>query len=273
MAVIGYDLANETAIKLIVGLKPGGRRDKDGGFHNFLQEASDFLANSGIGELPMRAAVVRSHEIRNDAQHNGRIPSVEEVEDCRRYTRDFLDHLLKLVWQIELQEVSIIDLVQNENCRHFLGSAESALAEGSFAAAIGNAGAGLKVALRQMERKMYPFEYEGGYPAGIIVADAFGIHRPLFELVLDNNARRSIYSSQATWLQFEQMKTAVIFASMNLNFFEYLNFYKLTGEVIFRGREAFEQRNAMDEPTLQDATFAVNYAINTSVHFESAITP
>src|SRR5687767_15172485 len=71
LAVIGFDLTNESVLKAIVStLEPRKSTDKD--FHGVLQQADSCLTAKDLPAVPDKAKIQHVHDLRNDAQHKAK---------------------------------------------------------------------------------------------------------------------------------------------------------------------------------------------------------
>jgi hypothetical protein len=74
LAVIGFDLTNESILKAIVGvLEPKKNADKD--FHGVLQQADNCLVTAQLPGVPNKSKIQHVHDLRNDAQHKAKYPN------------------------------------------------------------------------------------------------------------------------------------------------------------------------------------------------------
>jgi hypothetical protein len=138
MAVIVFDLAAETALKAAcTALDP--RHVPKNDFQPLSQQVDSLLLGVGLGSLPRMATLQQVHNLRNNAQHRATYPHPSEVQDCRTYTRDFLDDLVQQVWGIAFADISLADTVRHMETRQLLKDAELALDQGDLPPVLENA--------------------------------------------------------------------------------------------------------------------------------------
>jgi hypothetical protein len=130
MAVIGFDLAMETILKaaaLIIDprLRPS---DLSG---DLIPRCEQVFRTASVLYPPM-GTMRRIRGVRNDAQHEARYPNETDLNDCRVYARDILNHVLTEVWGESLDTISLVDLIQNTNAKQFFIRAEEELAKGVY---------------------------------------------------------------------------------------------------------------------------------------------
>jgi hypothetical protein len=149
MAVIGFDLAMETALKAAAitidpRLRPG---DLSG---DLVPRCEQVFRNAGVLYPPI-GNMRRIRSVRNDAQHEARYPNDTDLNDCRVYARDILNHILTEVWGESLETISLIDLIQNDHVKHFFIRAEEELAKGVYDEAAAQALGGFQWTLHQVK--------------------------------------------------------------------------------------------------------------------------
>jgi hypothetical protein len=135
MAVIGFDLAVETALNAVLASLDASKQPERN-FPSLMQVCEEAMSRHDLGSLPDRRNILRVHDLRNDAQHKAKYPNEEDVGDCRTYTRDALDKLAGQVWGISFQNISTIDVVQNTIAHTLLTRAQEHFANGEHSKAV-----------------------------------------------------------------------------------------------------------------------------------------
>lgn len=146
IAVISLDLANETLLKSVVSdLAAGKQPDRE--FDPLLQTARSAVAQHaksvGVDPLPGEAGALEAHRVRNGAQHDGRAPSDEVLNDCRTHTRDFLRGAMALIWAIDFDTLAASQAITYDPSRARLSEAETLFASDDFLTACRKAKTGL----------------------------------------------------------------------------------------------------------------------------------
>lgn len=95
-------------------------------FDGLLKQTESILVNSGITASPGAAKILHVHSIRNDAQHRARVPLEAEVSEGIVQVREYLSELIRLVWGLTLERISIVETVQDPAVREHLLLAEAA---------------------------------------------------------------------------------------------------------------------------------------------------
>jgi len=119
MSVIGFDLAIETLLKVIVGVLDQ-RKQPNEGFPGLLDQCDDLLSKQGLPLLPHRAQVLHVHSIRNDAQHKAKYPNQTDISDCRTYVRDFCIEVICNIWGVSFGEISPLEWIDDTTLRELL---------------------------------------------------------------------------------------------------------------------------------------------------------
>jgi hypothetical protein len=92
LAVIGFDLANETILKA-VAVELNNTIKLKRYFNEVIEQINAELGKKGKPQLNT-TNIGKVHDIRNATQHHARYPTEIELNDCRTYTRDFLEKTL-----------------------------------------------------------------------------------------------------------------------------------------------------------------------------------
>ena len=103
------------------------------------------------GELSQKSSIKRLNDARKTFKHQG-IPIEEgEIESLRITTRLFLDENTPLIFGIKFDEISLIDLIDNENVKKILKRAQKLINEEKFKDAIEHIAVAYKVLLLDYE--------------------------------------------------------------------------------------------------------------------------
>lgn len=119
MSVIGFDLAVETLLKVIVAALDRRKKPTEG-FPGLLDQCDNLLSRQDLPLLPYRAQILHAHSIRNDAQHEAKYPSQTDVSDCRTYARDFCREVIGNTWGVSFDEVSPLEWIDDHSLRELL---------------------------------------------------------------------------------------------------------------------------------------------------------
>ncbi len=126
LAVVGFDLANETVLKAIAVALNATIKLKHP-FPDVIKQVEAELGNHSK-TLSDVIKIQRIHDLRNATQHHARYPSEIEVSDSRTYTRDFLEKTFFDVWGESFESISLVDTIQNDTAKNRLKEAELHLA-------------------------------------------------------------------------------------------------------------------------------------------------
>lgn len=256
MSIIMFDLATETTLNSVVSSLEPTKTPSDG-FPSLLNQVDDVLSKKGLGNIPDRANIIHVHCIRNDAQHDARYPNSSEVNDCQTYARDFLKKISQLVWNLDFDKISMADLIQSQKIQGYLKKAEDALLNTDYKTAVGQAVTGLEKTLNYVGRALVGSSHFSPFE-NIVVSDASG---------RDPKPSRELSRSM------ERMSETLRLISLGLNFLDYMKFKGITGEPEFSlgDEDPIDFFNAKENPTRDDAEFALAYAIDSILMVESKV--
>ena len=119
MSVIGFDLAVETLLKVIIVALDQSKQPTES-FPGLLDQCDNLLSKQGLPLLPYRAQILHAHSIRNDAQHKAKYPNQTDVSDCRTYARDFCREVISNTWSVSFDEISPLEWIDDDTLRELL---------------------------------------------------------------------------------------------------------------------------------------------------------
>ncbi len=255
MALIGFDLTNETILKAVVSAINSTVTPKND-FQAIVQQADNELVAAGLPLVPDKARIQHVRTLRNDAQHKAKYPNETDVSDCRTYTRDFLRQITLNVWNENFDSISLIDIIQNEITKNFLVEAESHKANKEFGESIAKSTAALDFALLRVENSIVgyvPFEIKA-----FVVSKGRDIEKDekvfkSFMNLRDLNVRSAIGLNLSEYFQYKNLTDSVAVTSINYQ-----------GSFHFRLRE---NRNSIE----QEAEFVLSYVTNSIIQIESLV--
>lgn len=255
MSVVAFDLATETLMKAVVASLDPSRVPSDS-FQGLVKQVDQLMVNGNGKSLPDQANIQFVHSIRNDAQHKARYPNKSEVSDCRTYTRDFLQRVVQVLWDIEFEKLSLADLVEHEKVREFLKNAEIALEESDHEGAVKQAATGLSWALERVQTavvgRLPPFV------SGIQVVDSFGSNK-------GHIPGRNVYQAVA------RMQRTLLYVTLGLSYDEYRRYEAVAGKVLFGGDGTPHFHGMKEDISAGDAEFIVAYCIDAVIQIEDCV--
>lgn len=256
LALVSFDLANETVLKAVVDtLDPS--KTGDNRFQAIIQQADTILANNGLPPVPDKAKIQYVHGLRNDAQHKAKYPNDIDVSDCRTYTRDFLEQLVASVWAVSFESLSLTDIVNDQKVKGYLVEAESELAKGDYREAIIKSIAALNWTFDKVKDSIVgriPY-----YTKAFVITETFG----------------EAYPSTEVFEAFQHMQELLMRSLIGLNLPDYLQYKRLSSSVI-RDVSFYEDGHysvmlGEHDADVKEAEYIVAFAINTVIQIESLV--
>jgi hypothetical protein len=255
LSVISFDLATETLLRAAVASLDPSRTPADG-FSGLIQQLESLLVSASLGPLPDRGNVIHVHSIRNDAQHRARHPSKTEVSDARTYTRDFLNKATQLLWGLNIDAVSLVDLVSHQRLRDLLQDAERHFQAHEFVRTAEQACAALTLAYEYVEDSIVG--RLPGFTGGFAMHDAWG--KPA-----------SQHDSREMLRAFERMRDTVLISALGLNYTDQARFRQLAGSVSFTMDGKAHPHGAKQTLSEAEAEFVLAYAIGAVQQIETTV--
>ncbi len=256
IAVLGFDLSVETALKTVITSIDPSKTLADG-FQSLLQQCDTLLISADLDALPDRANIIHVHAIRNDAQHRGRYPNEDELNDCRVYARDFLRKVIASVWDLDVDAVTLTDLIANTQAKQYLADAEASISQGEFRSAVNSAAIGLEYALMKSEHAVVG-PRPSMWPKAMLLVDSFG--------------RASNESDgREAYLTFTRMYDSLLFLTLGIDFAAYLRLHAMAGAITFSINGTPFIHGNQSEVDLEDAEFAVAFATSSIIQIEATV--
>ena len=245
IAVVTFDLATETILKAVFSsLNPSKNPEKE--FQGLVSSVESSLTPIGLSSLPDKVQIQHVRSIRNDAQHKAKYPTEIEVNDCRTYTRDFLEHITIQVWDKNFDEISLTDLIQHSKIKERLVEAEAHFKAGKYIEAIKYAKAAFNKCINLVIKK--------------VIGEL-----PQFQGTLS--------TPRDSYMTLDKMKTMVMLQTLGLNFAEYAKYQQASSAVLIS--EAMDGtltcRLKKSDFTEEEAKFTVSYVIDAILQIESYV--
>jgi hypothetical protein len=254
LSIITFDLASETLMKAVVGGLDPSRAPSDD-FGGLIQQTENLLQKTMTAAIPDWPKVRHVHSLRNDAQHKAKYPNDTDVQDARTYTRDFLSSLCMVVWRIDFNTISLIEFIQNDRVKKYLGEAEKALSSSDFKTAVEQAAAGLFYTLARVQSSV-----SGRLPtfAEIVTSDSFSEFGGGF-------------SSRDVRTAIERMQRTLTCVALGLNYADYVKIRQISPIVHFTEGDPLIEWGSTISVSQQQAEFVVLTAVDALLQIEERV--
>ena len=253
MAVVGFDLSIETTIKAIFMNLETIRTPKQE-FQPLITETDTLLTNYQLGQIPDKAQIQYIHNIRNDAQHKAKYPNPSNVSDCRTYTRDFLQKIIKQVWDIEFDKISLADTIKDQEIKTHLLKAEEFFRNNDSKSAVKESSIAFTKTLSHVSVAIVGRNSLSIGSMGIVLQDMTG----------------KTQKDEALFHSIKRMRETLEVFALGINQYDYRKYKKITGSIFLMGKDIVW----MNEPQTiekEDASFVVTFVINNIVQIENLV--
>lgn len=250
LILIGYDLANETALKTVIS-SLSTKPFKDRNFSDIVKEAESVLSVKGLRPVPDEANIWNVRNRRNSSQHDARNPSDSDLAEAQIYTRDFLEKLCKQVWDLDFHSISMRSLIQNSEVKKLLDVAYAFFEKGDFSSAACDA----VVAFQHVKGMIKRFAVGRESQGVILTFTTTEDQAPLSHLADDINNLRDV----------------VFHSLLGVDFKEYLRFERisLAFGVHYLGGMKYKCVQYGEDFTEEEAEFALQFVTNATVAAEN----
>jgi hypothetical protein len=255
MALIGFDLTNETILKAVVGaVDPSASPKND--FQGIVRQADDILAAAGLPPVPDKVKIQHVRTLRNDAQHRAKYPNESDVSDCRTYTRDFLIQIVSDVWNEKFESLSLTDLITESKVKGYLVEAETELRNGNYRQAVIKTIAAMDWTFSKIKDSIVgkiPY-----YTKALVVTETF----------------KDAHESIQVFETFMHMRDILARTVIGLDFQGYLRYARITesvASVVFFEDGGYDVGLNFHEPDANEAEYVVEFAVNAVIQIESLV--
>ena len=281
VAVITFDLAVETLIKVLIGFLDPKKTPRDD-FQSMLNQLDSLFDDKGFGTVPQRGNILHVHSLRNDAQHKGKYPNEQDVEEAQAFVRAFLDETISQVWTRSLDSISVAESIRDEKVKDLIEQAEDALDAGDYSKVVRDSNAALTLSMDFARRKLFPTSRRRLYkPLGPVqwnigpqastphlddelrfLRSAFEDHGRQLERQIEIVRNDIDALRQETKNEFDVMEDLLILPLMGISHADFLEFRKLAGHVRFISIEEskFDVRGMKQDPEQSEAEFVLAFS-------------
>ncbi len=134
---------------LVLGLQHHDVRLRD---QNFAQYWSE-LESVGV-TLTQRSTMETLNRVRVDLKHRGIMPAQSEIESARLHVRDFFVENIPIMFSLNLEDASLVSIVQYDEARGHLEAAEAYARQQSYNDTITEIAYAFHALIEEYERRM-----------------------------------------------------------------------------------------------------------------------
>lgn len=264
LSIIEFDLAVETTIKSIVSALDT-TKTPESDISKLLQQANSLLKLRGVENIPDEAHIKHIRRIRNNAQHQAIYPNETDLSDCRTYARDFLTLVIKQIWDIDFENITLADLIEDEEIKGLLIEAYKQYDLNNFVIATDLITEAMDKAINHVDSALV-----GSFPPfinGIAVSDSFSIGRD-DEVVRDS---RHHFDEQEVLKIIKKMQETLLYLSLEMNISEFIRFRKIAGYTFVTMDDKYHRVSGKKEIDKNDVEFLLSYCIDTIVNIEERV--
>jgi len=198
---------------------------KDPNFMEYFTEINKKLNNQ---ELTQKISMDKLNKVRVLLKHKGLYPNPNDVEHFRVNTQNFLEENCSIIFGIKFIDISLLDLVQDEEVKNILEDAQNEFKSGEYKKSLEYISIAFYVLLKNYEenKKVYgrsPFDIGGDL-------------RFIGSLSWDYDSKISDVGSMLKVIQ-KVLKIILL----NLDYRKFIKFRLLTSDCIYKGKEFYDK--------------------------------
>jgi hypothetical protein len=261
LAIISIDGAIERFLwTVITEYNASSKLPKEPKFHEIFRVADCAVQN----KLPLKSEVLRLHNIRNLAQHQGTTPSDRDIESSVIYAEDFLTHGCAICFNTNFGEIYFSDLIMDLELRAHLKKVEDLLMNKNYERAAQEA----SITFNALRAKNEVFYGDKAFKKGpFMVLDLlYSIFDWGDQSEKTKSKMKTLEKIYVTYNnEIERISDRISAASLGANMQDYLFFLMNTPRAIFKIRGyQFDSPNTItysEEKTIRILNFLFNLII------------
>jgi hypothetical protein len=225
-------------------------------------------------ELSQKESMRRLSKARGELKHHGILVSKLDIEGFRVNGTNFFEENTRIVFGIEIYDVSLTELVQYEKAKDYVRKAEEALKQDKREDALDNVAFAFDQLIREYEstkigkfgRPIFYFGRDMTFMgssswdfSGLMVRNGFGFRNKMREFV--DSVTESL----------EGLKSAVKILSLGIDYGRYMKFRLLTPVVYLKGVKWETLRDTWGSkgiPTVEDVQFCIDFVIESAISLQ-----
>lgn len=268
LAVIGFDLTIETILKIII-LSLDSKKTPKEGFDALIQQTNSLLQKAKLSSIPNRRHILDIHKIRNRIQHEGRFPIDSEVEESRIYCKDFFQEVLKEVWGISLDKISLSNLIINAEAKTNILEAEKLFLEEKYDKSVERSAYALYDVLDKV-KNVYVGREPSVFNKGVVVSKLWKFPSNLDDFNEAMNSRE-IKVDEDFFKSFNKIQETLLFISLGMNYSDYIKLRGITGHIYMTMDGKHHSNDRKENISANEAEFVVNYCSSAIYEIESRV--
>jgi hypothetical protein len=235
--------------------------------HAIMQYWNEIKQHSDI-ELTQKAGIDRLNQARKSLKHYGNRPTKADIESFKDTVADFFKENTPIVFGIEYGDVSLTEIIEDDDVREKVGRVEKFQESGDFGKALENLALAFSDLINNFEKSIED-EYdrsafrfgrrmrsESSYTRDLDYRE----HRGLSRFVDD--AVRSI----------DELKNAMRMLAIGVDFNKYIRFSSVTPNVVY-GTDHKQVLPSPEEIDVNDVSeqeiqFCIDFIIETAIHLQ-----
>ncbi|MCI0330164.1 MAG: hypothetical protein L0196_04335 [candidate division Zixibacteria bacterium] len=233
LAILNFDYSVEMILKCVATT------------HNIISSARgdykfkdlwDEIVKKGL-ILPLKGQIFALHELRNIVQHQGSIPSIEDVSKNKTYTQDFIGSVCSEIMNLPFEKLYLSVLIKNEKLRTKILDAEKALDKQELKKCIKLCEEALKLAF---------FEESDVFELAGELTGYLGASKELKKVISNNYPEQ--YKEKDYYLPTRDLSRALLQLGQGVASMQFLDEYRID---FLKHRRAFETLNNLSDKELQ----------------------
>ena len=215
-------------------------------------------------KLSRKADMNKLNEARKGFKHTGNFPNKDDIEFFRVITKSFFEENCPIIFGIEFNKISLIDLIQDDEVREILENAQNFYVNNKYKEALAHIGIAFYVLLENYKKST---SSHGRSP--------FDIGENLIFYGIDwdtNNRNLNLNDLFSTVKAIQKILEPIV---LNLDYRRYFKFWFLTPIYILTGKEYYDKYNIhwtterdKNDFKKEDVEYCMNFIIESGLKLQ-----
>lgn len=257
VSILSFHDSAELFLHLALEYLEASKNDND-----FMSYWESLNAKLSSGEITQKESMRRLNKARVQLKHHGTLPSNLDIESFRATISNFFNENTSIVFDIDFDSISMIDLVQNQGVKETLQKAENLMSEGKTPECLQSIAVAFAMLIRDYEKRKTT-EY-GNSP--FFFGSDLSFHSSFF-MHVEGELGEFIDKVKES---IESIQNAIKILSLGFDYKKYAKFKLLTPYVAIDEDENYDMLDFPSEKNLtkEDCEFCFDYVIESAIRLQ-----
>lgn len=223
----------------------------------------DCIKSKSSSEITQKESMRRLNKARVQLKHHGTLPSKLDIESFRATTTNFFNENTMIVFGIEFDSISMLDLIKNDSVKNILKKAQEFMKDSKIDDSLKQISLAFAILIHDYEKRKRT--YYGRSP--FFFGSDLTFQNSFFMHMQDRELGRFVDKVKES---IESIQQAIKILSLGFDYKKYAKFKLLTPHVIihYDGTHNVLDTPSKISPTLEECKFCFDYVIESAIRLQ-----